>query len=877
MNKNPKITYMEDYKVPSYLIPKIDLHFNLKEEESIVTSNMIFTRNRESDSKSKNLFLDGNNLNLLEIKRNGQVMNPDNYQLNPQGLLLKNCPDQFEIQTKVCLKPQDNKAFSGLYKTRTVFCTQMEAQGFRKTTFFMDRPDILSRYKTILIADKNQHPVLLSNGNLIFKEDLKNGQHRTLWEDPFPKPCYLFALVAGDLDWIEDSFKTLSGRSVILKIFVNKGQKKRAYHAMDSLKQAMKWDEETFHLEYDLDIYNIVAVDDFNMGAMENKSLNIFNSKCTLASPETTTDDELLTIQRVVGHEYFHNWSGNRVTCRDWFQLSLKEGLTVFRDQEFSSDRNSRTVKRIEDVMKLRTHQFPEDSGPMAHPVRPSSYIAIDNFYTVTVYEKGAEVIRMLQSLLGIDLFKKGVSRYFELFDGQAVTTDDWVSAMEQVSGRDLRQFKLWYDQAGTPKVSVQTQYFRETKSYEIKLKQKIKNPLTEKPQKPFHIPLKIGLLSRKGEPLKFMQQNICSESLLELTQREQTFVLTQVEEEPILSINRGFSAPIHLKYEQSNEDLIFLMKKDRDSFNRWNSAQKIYHKQLIKNYNDLLEAKKPQLSPLIPQVILSLISDKDKDPALLAKTLEWPQVQYLSQSLSEIEPQFLKKAYEHFYKEFSKELHDPLIKEYKKLQTKPLGQSSKDMGLRSYKNKLLNLLYRHDEKKGAELFYEHFKKADNMTDSLAALYRLGSHGGEFYDKAMEEFYNQWYKDSLVMNKWLTVTALSQSKNCFEKIKEKTLSPVFNKTNPNNIFALLYQFAHFNWACFHSKTGETYDWFSDQIMDVDSRNPQVASRLGSCFNNWKKFHEDYQKPIKSALEKILNNSPTNNLFEVINRALKGRS
>ena len=874
MNKTPKIIYLKDYSPPSYLIPKIDLHFDLKEKESIVTSNMTFVRNKKNESNNKDLFLDGKNINLMELKKNGQIMNTDDYLWSSQGLLLKNCSDQFDIQTKVYLRPQDNKAFSGLYKTKTVFCTQMEAQGFRRTTFFMDRPDILSRYKTTLVADKNQYPVLLSNGNMIFKKELENEKHQVVWQDPFPKPCYLFALVAGDLDWIEDSFKTLSGRSVILKIFVNKGQKERAYYAMKSLKQAMEWDEKTFQLEYDLDIYNIVAVDDFNMGAMENKSLNIFNSKCVLASPQTTTDDEFLNIQRVIGHEYFHNWSGNRVTCRDWFQLSLKEGLTVFRDQEFSSDKNSRVVKRIEDVMKLRTHQFPEDSGPMAHPVRPSSYIAIDNFYTVTIYEKGAEVIRMLQTLLGINLFKKGVAKYFELFDGQAVTTDDWVSAMEQVSGRDLSQFKLWYDQAGTPEVSVQTEYFKEEKKYEIKLKQRTKNPLTGEFQKPFHIPLKMDLLSREGKPLGFKQKEGFREKLLELNQSEQIFILTQVKEQPILSINREFSAPIHLKYNQNDEDLVLLMKKDTDSFNRWDSAQKLYHKQLINNYRNLLENKKPQLFPLISEVLLNLISDGNKDPALLAKTFEWPQIQYLSQSLSEIEPQLLKKVYDSFYKELSGELHDLLLKEYEQLQFKPPGKSFMDMAFRSYKNRLLNLLYRHDEQKGAELFYNHFRKADNMTDSLAALHRLGVNGGKLYDKAMEEFYNQWHGDFLVMNKWLTVVALSQSDDCFEKIKEKFLSPVFNKTNPNNIFALLYQFGHFNWFCFHSKTGETYNWFSDQILDIDSRNPQVASRLASCFNNWKKFHGSYQKPIKTALEKILENSPTDNLFEIVNRALR---
>ena len=645
---------------------------------------------------------------------------------------------------------------------------------------------------------------------------------------------------------------------------------------MSSLKQAMKWDEENFDLEYDLDIYNIVAVDDFNMGAMENKSLNIFNSKFVLASPQTITDDEYRGIQRVIGHEYFHNWTGNRVTCRDWFQLSLKEGLTVFRDQEFSSDMNSRAVKRIEDVTKLRTHQFPEDLGPMAHPVRPASYIAIDNFYTVTVYEKGAEVIRMLKNLLGTELFKKGVSKYFELFDGQAVTTDDWIFAMEEVSGRNLSQFKLWYDQAGTPEVWVQTQYHEENKSFEIKLKQNTKDPITGKSQKALVIPLKMGLLSKQGVPLDFTRedQGEGPKNVLELTHFEQSFLLTQVKEAPVLSIHREFSAPIHLHYERTEKQLLLLTKKDEDSFSRWEAIQIIYKNQILNNYNRLLEDLKPQTSSLLLQALSDAISDGNKDAALTAKNLEYPNPQYLSQSLSKVDPQLLTKAYDHLFCELSEKLHEALLQEYKSLQNKTLGNSPQEAALRSYKNCLLNLLYRHDENTGAPLFYDHFKNADNMTDSLAALHRLSVQGGKFYHKAMEQFYDQWKEDTLVMNKWLVVAALSKADDCFERIKEKTKDPVFNKTNPNHVFSLFYHFAKLNWARFHSKSGETYEWFADQILDVDSRNPQVSSRLASCLNHWKDFHEDYQKPMEEALRRILKCRPTDNLFEIVNKALQ---
>ncbi|MEM7646907.1 MAG: aminopeptidase N, partial [Pseudomonadota bacterium] len=434
MEATPTTHYLKDYKVPEYLIPTVELFFDLNEEESYVIANLDLEKNPASEHTHNDLFLNGEKLELLDVQINNQVLAPDQYKHDSRGLTLFNCPDKFCLTTKVRLRPQDNKAFSGLYKTNTVFCTQMEAQGFRDTTFFLDRPDVLSRYRTTIEADKSRYPVLLSNGNPTQTSDEDQNRHRATWEDPFPKPCYLFALVAGDLDWIEDSYLTRSKRKIDLKIFVNKAQGDRARFAMDSLKQSMRWDEDTYRLEYDLDIYNIVAVDDFNMGAMENKGLNIFNSKYVLASPQTATDQEYQDIQRVIGHEYFHNWTGNRVTCRDWFQLSLKEGLTVFRDQEFSCDMNSRPVKRIEDVVALRSRQFPEDAGPMAHAVRPQSYIAIDNFYTVTIYEKGAEVIRMLQSLLGEDVFKAGLAKYLELNDGQAATTEDWIDAMELVS-----------------------------------------------------------------------------------------------------------------------------------------------------------------------------------------------------------------------------------------------------------------------------------------------------------------------------------------------------------------------------------------------------------------------------------------------------------
>lgn len=875
MADSPKTVYLKDYKPPAYLIPNVELHFDLWEDHALVHSRLTMEKNPKSESVEE-LFLDGENLKLESIKLNGEELDSQYYDLSKEGLLLKKLSDKMSLEITVRTEPQNNKALSGLYKTKTVFCTQMEAQGFRRTTFFMDRPDVLSKYKTTMTADKTKYPVLLSNGNFIEEKPLENGRHQAIWQDPFPKPCYLFALVAGDLDWIEDSYSTISKRRVDLKIYVDKGKKEKARYAMNSLKQSMKWDEDTYRLEYDLDIYNIVAVDDFNMGAMENKGLNIFNSKYVLADSQSATDDEFQAIQRVIGHEYFHNWSGNRVTCRDWFQLSLKEGLTVFRDQEFSSDMNSRAVKRIEDVDALRSRQFPEDAGPMAHPVRPSSYIAIDNFYTVTVYEKGAEVIRMIQTILGPNMFKKGVAKYFELFDGQAVTTDDWIHAMELVSQRDLTQFKMWYDQAGTPEVSVHTSYDENAKEFTIELTQKTMDPNTKKENKPYHIPIRVGLISENGSALNFT----CAEgeqkpsTVLELCEPTQKFVLKDIYQKPILSINREFSAPIKLNFEQPESELYLLMTKDMDSFNRWESAQKIYLKTLMSVYADIQQNKTPHIPEALVKAIADTIQKGIDDPALTAKILSLPSSHYLAQFLTDIDPQVIKKTYQVFYTEISEKLTSLVEEQYLEIQNKNLTNSAKDLELRSFKNSLLKFMYQHDESVGAPLFYKQFSGANNMTDSMAALFRLSNFNSPEYQKAMSEYYERWKTDSLVMNKWFTVAALSQQENAFENVKEKTKDPTFDKNNPNKVFALLYYFSQFNWSQFHSLKGDTYLWLADQIIDIDSRNPQVSSRLASSFNNWRKLSKDYQAKIEPALNKILQASPSDNLFEIVDRSLK---
>ena len=874
MSNDPKTIYLKDYQPPTYLIPEVDLSFELDEEKSFVTAELKVERNPDSNDTSKELFLDGEKLNLIDVELNGSSLSETQYELTDSSLTIKDCPDNFQLKTIVELKPQENKAFSGLYKTKTVFCTQMEAQGFRRTTFFQDRPDVLSKYKVSLKAKADKYPVLLSNGNFIEEKNIEDGYKLSVWEDPFPKPCYLFALVAGDLDWIEDTYKTKSGKDVALKIFVNKGQTNRAHFAMESLKQSMKWDEDTYGLEYDLEIYNIVAVDDFNMGAMENKGLNIFNSKYVLASSDTATDEEYQGIQRVIGHEYFHNWSGNRVTCRDWFQLSLKEGLTVYRDQEFSSDLNSRPVKRIEDVSALRSRQFPEDSGPMAHPVRPASYIAIDNFYTVTIYEKGAEVIRMLHNLLGDEAFYKGATHYFKTHDGQAVTTDDWIKAMEVASGRDLTQFKNWYNQAGTPQISVNTQYDETSKQFTIELQQKTLNPITKEPQKPFQLPLKFGLVSQSGAALSFeMDSSTIDHGVIELTEDTQKIILNKVQEKPILSINREFSAPIQLNFEQKDEDLYLLMTSDPDSFNRWESAQKLYRQCLIQMYRQLQKGETATVPAELANAVKNLIENGLKDPALTACLITPPSTQYLAQFITDIDPQILGQAYKEYTTQVSKHVNEVALKIYQDLSAKDLKDSASDQALRSFKNRLIFFIHRENSDEGNKLFKQQFDNSANMTDTLAALWRLRFTDSEEFEATKKSFRDQWHNDDLVMNKLFSINAIAKGEKTFENIKKVMNSEDFDRANPNNLYSLVYTFAQHNWSHFHQKDGSVYDWFADLTIEVDQRNPQVASRLGSCFNQWKKFAPEYQTGMKKALEKIRNSDPSNNLFEIVSRAL----
>ena len=879
MSASSQTVLLKDYRPPVFLTKEIHLEFQLDEESTTLVTRQKFQRNPKSEDNDISLFLNGEELDLKSIALNGNDLDKGSFTTTSDGLTVLDCPDQFELTTRVELIPQNNKAFSGLYKTKSVFCTQMEAEGFRRMTYVQDRPDVLSTYTVTIEADSKKYPILLSNGNFVSEEQVGSDRKKATWHDPHPKPTYLFALVAGDLDWIEDSFQTRSNRSVALKIFVNKGKSALARYAMDSLKLAMKWDEDTYRLEYDLDIYNIVAVDDFNMGAMENKGLNIFNSKYVLASPQTATDKDYDSILQIIGHEYFHNWTGNRVTCRDWFQLSLKEGLTVFRDQEFGCDMGSRSVMRIQDVIRLRQHQFPQDSGPMAHPVRPESYMAIDNFYTVTIYEKGAEVIRMLQHLLGEEMFKKGVAKYFELFDGQAVTTDDWIFAMEEVSGRDLDQFKNWYRQAGTPTVSVQYQYDENQKRIVLELQQECPHPITKVAQSPFVIPLKLGLISKNGTALEFSLPSgeSTKETTIELNQISQSFVFHNVYEAPVLSINRDFTAPIHLKVEQSDDAALLMLTSDTDPFNRWEASQKIVADFLLTAYEDACQngvSSKPLPTSYV-EGMSRLLKRYEEDPGLLDLLLAPPPQQYLAQFLDDIDPQALDHAYQLFETELSKTLQSEVLEIYQALSQKSLGQAGKDKALRALKNRLLQFIDRDNKSDGLGLVKAQFDNASNMTDSLAALNRLSQTSSSEYQQAKETFRNRWSQDALVMTQFYTVLAQASGPDAFEDIKIAMAAPGFDRENPNNLYSLVRMFAETNWAKFHdsSKHDEIYKWFCDIIIEIDQKNPQVSSRLATSLNIWKQLKTPYRDSLNRELHRILEGSPSKNLYEVISSAL----
>ena len=873
----PQTIYLSDYKVPAYLVDTVDLRFELFEDGARVHSTLELRRNPESDETAAPLELDGDSLTLESVALNGAALAAGDYEDRGDQLVVRSVPEQFTLTFVTWIEPQNNTRLEGLYKSSGMFCTQCEAEGFRCITFFPDRPDVMARFRTRIEANKDAYPVLLSNGNDVEKGELENGRHFVTWEDPFPKPCYLFALVAGDLVEKRDTFSTCSGRDIDLRMYVEPRNAEKCDHAMDWLKRSMRWDEEVYGREYDLDIFMIVAVDDFNMGAMENKGLNIFNSSCVLASQETATDLAFQRIEAIVAHEYFHNWSGNRVTCRDWFQLSLKEGFTVFRDSQFSADMGSPTVKRIEDVTLLRTAQFAEDGGPMSHPVRPASYMEISNFYTLTIYEKGAEVVRMIHTLLGPDMFRKGSDLYFERHDGQAVTTDDFVKAMEDASGRDLSQFRLWYEQAGTPVLAISDDFDAETGVYRLTIEQSIPDTPGQTNKKPQHIPFALGLLGQDGQPLPLQLESGDSgaptERVLELTEAVHTFEFHGVESRPVPSLLRHFSAPVRVRYNWSREQLLFLMSHDPDGFNRWDAGQRL----AVDVIQSLVNAPDDaEIDPRLVEAYRKLISDADLDQALVAKMLQLPSEAYLIELTDKADVPAIHRAREAVLRHLAGALKGELLGCYQRHQgSGPYEVTPEAIARRSLRNTALAWLLMIDDEEGRSLAVSQLNAADNMTDRMGALRALVNSGFESdRQEALDDFYNRFQDDPQVVEQWFSVQAASDQAGQLSDIHKLLEHPAFDWKNPNKIRSVVGAFAGQNLAAFHNPDGSGYQFLADQVCRLDDSNPQIAARLVTPLTRWRKFAPSYSDRMKSALERIRDKAGlSRDVYEVVHKSL----
>ncbi|WP_427980613.1 aminopeptidase N [Agarivorans sp.] len=819
----PIAKFRSDYQAPAYTIENVALEFVL--EPTATTVRAVSTVQR-LDPQAGDLVLDGEKLELLSLKVNQQEH--QHYQLSDSQLSISDLPERFELEIVTLINPQANKAFEGLYQSGNAFCTQCEAEGFRRITYFLDRPDVLATYSTKITADKAAYPYLLSNGNKVAQGELENGKHWVSWQDPFPKPSYLFALVAGDFDLLQDSFTSRSGREIALELFVDKGNLDRSEHAMASLKAAMKWDEQRFNLEYDLDIYMIVAVDFFNMGAMENKGLNIFNSKYVLANKHSATDSDFLGIEAVIGHEYFHNWTGNRITCRDWFQLSLKEGLTVFRDQEFSSDLGSRAVNRIKNVRLLRSHQFAEDAGPMAHPIRPDKVIEMNNFYTLTVYEKGAEVIRMLHTLLGEQAFQAGMQTYVERHDGQAVTCDDFVNAMQDASGKDLSLFKRWYSQSGTPVVSVQTQFDSAKQQFSLTLSQS--TPATaDQPEKlPLHIPVSIELLTNNGASIALQTDGKPVSEVLELTQQQQTWVFDAVAKEPCVVMLQEFSAPVKLDYSYSSEQLLLMINHASNTFARWDSMQKLIAGWMQQAVAKVQQQQALELEPAIIATFEQLLQDQAIDRGLLAELLTISSENEIADNFPEVDIDAIAKARDFFIQALALALAEPFAQlEQRCAEADQQSLAHSDIAWRSLRAACLQFVGFSQPQRVAAAYFE----SSLMTDKLAAMAAANTAAIEQRSSMFKDYEQQWQHDGLVMDKWFALEASFSGGDALARVKALSEHPSFSMENPNRIRSLIGSFANNNARHFHAKDGAGYRYLTEILKLLNKQNPQVASRL----------------------------------------------
>ncbi len=865
---NPQAIYLKDYQAPPYLVDTVDLVFRLFEEGSRVQSKLTLRRNPEHQQEVTQLRLNGEGLAPIWVRVDGGELDGSDYQVDDECLILHHPADSFVLETEVEIAPESNTALEGLYRSGGMFCTQCEAEGFRRITWFPDRPDVVARFHVRIEADKKQYPVLLSNGNPQEAGDLPEGRHYASWNDPYPKPCYLFALVAGNLQYIEDYHSTPVGCEVRLRIYVEPENINKCEHAMASLINAMKWDEQQYGREYDLDVYNIVAVNDFNMGAMENKGLNIFNSKYVLASRDTATDQDYLGIEAVIAHEYFHNWTGNRITCRDWFQLSLKEGFTVFRDQEFSSDMGSRGVKRIDDVRLLRAHQFAEDSGPMAHPVRPASYIEINNFYTVTVYEKGAEVVRMQANLLGPELFRQATDLYFERFDGKAVTTDDFVRCMADVSGRDMSQYQHWYDYAGTPRVKITGRYDQAEQIYTLNVAQQVPDTQGQSDKPAFHIPMAVGLLDESGNDMPLQQ------SMLEITQAEQEFVFKHITSSPVPSLFRGFSAPVKLEYDYTDDELRFLMANDTDGFNRWDAAQSLAQRVIL----SMVSQHQQGIEMQVPDSFIDAFAQAmaaDTDQALLAEVLSLPSESYLGDQMDVVDPDAIHTARQSLKRTLAQVLGSEMRQLYAQCSSVADDQlDTRAMGQRRLKNLLLAYLMNAQEGDSAALCLEQFSNGSNMTDVMAALVLIADSELPQREQVLADFEQRWQQDPLVMDKWFSVQAIAHHPRVLAHIRELMQHPSFSITNPNKVRALIGAFVMGNPLRFHARDGSGYEFLLDQVLALDPLNPQVAARMLRALSRWQRYDEQRQLLMRKQLQRILDADVSRDVFEVASRSME---
>lgn len=873
----PKTIYLKDYRPADFNINQVHLHFDLHEDEARVTAVLDMQRNPMAETPDAPLILNGEELELLRVSIDGRALTNEEFKVDDQSLTISSVSDQFKLETEVRIKPQENTQLMGLYKSRQNFCTQCEAEGFRRITYYLDRPDVMSTFSTTISADKSRYPMLLSNGNLIEEKELSDGRHWVHWEDPSKKPSYLFALVAGDFDLLRDEFTTMSGRKIDLRLYLERGFADQGEYALEALKRAMRWDEERWGREYDLDIYMVVAVSDFNMGAMENKGLNVFNTKYILAKPETATDIDYVNIEAVIGHEYFHNWSGNRVTCRDWFQITLKEGLTVFRDSSFTRDMTSRGAARIDVVNVVRNSQFPEDAGPMAHPIRPQSYMEINNFYTSTVYRKGSEVIRMVQTLISPEIFRKGLDLYFERHDGQAVTTEDFIQAMADASGRDFTQFKRWYDQAGTPKLDVTGDYNADAQTYTLHVKQSCSPTPGQSKKLPFHLPLSVGLVGDACSDMTLELENANdvrgTTAVLDITEPEQSFVFNNVAQKPIPSLLRDFSAPVELHFPYEDEELAWLLQCDSDSFSRWDAGQQLAQRIILDLAARVAKDESLALPDLIVDAWRQLLQKPTDDLVFFARLFELPTMNYLLAQMDSVNVDSLYRAHQFVKQQLGVSLESEFLKLFEANAPKNAYiYDQKSMGQRSMRNLCLRYLAATEKADYFQRAKQQFEQADNMTASMGALSALNNFDCAEREACLDAFYSRWKDEPLVVNKWLSLQASSNLPSTLERVRELMAHPAFSIRNPNNVYALLCGFGA-NTVRFHETHGAGYEFIADQVLAIDSDNPQVAGRVIQPLTHWQQMDDAHGEKMKQALQRISKSQLSPDVYEVVTKSI----